>query len=145
MSATRFRSRIDAVIALILVTPICGVGYLLVAGGRDGVGTPTLLVVTLAAVIALIGWIVLDTSYEVTESHLVVRSGPQRFRIPLTTIRRVRRCHTLIAASALSLCRLEIDYGRGGLAVISPDREREFLALLRKQAPSIDLTSLVNA
>jgi len=145
MSATRFRSRIDAVIALILVTPICGVGYLLVAGRRDGVGTPTLLVVTLAAVIALIGWIVLDTSYEVTESHLVVRSGPQRFRIPLTTIRRVRRSHTLIAAPALLLCRLEIDHGRGGLAVISPDREREFLALLREQAPSIDLTSLVNA
>lgn len=142
MSATRYRSRVDAVIALMLVTPICGVAYLLVAGRRDGVGTPTLLVATFAAVILLIGWIVLDTSYELTEAHLVVRSGPQRFRIPLATIRRVRRSHTLIAAPALSLRRLEIDHGRGGLAVISPDREGEFLARLRERAPSIELTGL---
>lgn len=145
MSATRFRSRIDAVIGLVLLSPICVMGYLLIAGRRDGVGTPTLVVVSLAAVVALFGWIVLDTSYEVTERDLLVRSGPQRFRVPLATIRRVRRSHTLLAAPALSLRRLEIDHGSGGLAVISPDREHEFLAVLRERIPSIDLTSLAHA
>lgn len=145
MSETRFRSRIDLVIGLALLAPVCVMVYLLVAGRRDGVGTPTIMVVTLAAVIALIGWIALDTSYEVTERDLLVRSGPQRFRVPLATIRRVRRSHSLIAAPALSLRRLEIDHGTGGLAVISPEREAEFLALLRARVPLIDLSTIANA
>lgn len=78
MTATRFRSRIDAVIGLVLLAPIGLMVYLLIAGRRDGVGTPMLVVVSLAAVVTLIGWIVLDTSYELTERDLLVRSGPQR-------------------------------------------------------------------
>lgn len=145
MSATRFRSRVDAIVAVLLTTPILVLGYLCISGRRDGVETPTLVVVAMATVIALLAWIMLDTSYEVTEHHLLIRSGPQRSRIPLVNIRRVRRSYTLIAAPALSLRRLEIDHGTGGLAVISPAREAEFLAVLRERVPSVDLTNLSDA
>lgn len=113
MSEVRFRSRIDPLIALLLTAPLLSVAYVLIRSRGDGVGTPLVVVGTLVLATALIGWIVLDTNYVITGTHLQIRSGPQRFRIPLASIRRVRRSHTLLAAPALSLRRLELDHGSG--------------------------------
>ena len=141
MTGVRFRSRIDGVIGACLALPVILPLYILWTHRHDGVGTPWVIISVVAATAAFVMWVVLDTSYTVTDTALVIRSGPQRVHVPLASIRRARRSHTLIAAPALALRRLEIDYGTAGLAVISPEREAEFLSLLRIRVPAVDLST----
>jgi Bacterial PH domain len=106
---------------------------------RNPALTVTLLVTVSVITTALVMWMALETSYTMTETELAIRGGPVRLRMPLASICRMRRSHTLIAAPALSLRRLEIDYGTDGLVVISPANEAEFLAMLHERVPAAAL------
>ncbi len=138
----RFRSRIDAVVAVVLVTPVAVVAWTLIGVARRGGESLMVPALVCAVTTGLILWLLLDTSYTVTDTELRIRGGPMRVTLPLASIRRVRRSNTLISAPALSLRRLEIDYGSSGLAVISPAREAEFLALIRARVPQVELPSI---
>ena len=78
----RFRSKVDWWLAALLIAPIVLIGAFLVAG----VSEPWVLVLTLAPQ-ALVIWILTRTFYVVTESALIVRSGPFHWTIPLASIR----------------------------------------------------------
>jgi hypothetical protein len=135
----RFRSRVDAVIGLFLLAPIVISGGTIVSllrAGDDNLLIPGAVLVTATALVA---WLLLDTSYTITERELLVRGGPVRMRIPLASIRRVRRSTTLLSGPALSLRRLEIDYGTAGLAIISPAEETAFLTMLGAAVPEAEL------
>lgn len=135
----RFRSRVDAVIGVFLLAPIVLSGGTIVSllrAGDDNLLIPGAVLVTATALVA---WLLLDTSYTITDRELLVRGGPVRMRIPLASIRRVRRSTTLLSGPALSLRRLEIDYGTAGLAIISPAEEAAFLAMLGAAVPEAEL------
>ncbi len=135
----RFRSRVDTVDGAFLLAPIVLSGGTIVSllrAGDDNLLIPGMVLVTATALVA---WLLLDTSYAVTDTELLVRGGPVRMRIPLASIRRVRRSRTLVSGPALSLRRLEIDYGTAGLAIISPTEEAEFLAMLAAVVPDVEL------
>jgi hypothetical protein len=80
---------------------------------------------------ALTGWILLATYYVVTDSDLLVRSGPFRLRVPLSAISRITKSDSAFSAPALSLDRLAIEYGRDQTCTISPSNAEAFLQALR--------------
>ena len=135
----RYRSKMDAWIAIIFVVALVIPARIAWAASRGDEGMLAVPLTALLVTAAVILWLVLDTSYTITATHLVIRGGPVRSRVLLSSIKRVRRSHTLIAAPALSLRRLEIDYGRGDLAVVSPSDQDGFLATLHARVPAIDL------
>ncbi len=135
----RFRSRVDAVVGALLLAPVVLSGGTIVSllrAGDDNLLIPGIVLVTATALVA---WLLMDTSYTVTETELLVRGGPVRIRIPLASIRRVQRSNTLMSGPALSLRRLEIDYGTAGVAIISPAEEVQFLALIGAVVPGVEL------
>lgn len=125
-----FPSEKDRWLGLLVWAPLLAVPYAAITGGdweavAIGLSIPALLV----------SWIWFGTGYRVTASELHVRSGPFRFRVPLSSIRRVRPTTNALSSPSLSLRRLEISLADGRFILISPkDRER-FIALLRERCP----------
>jgi hypothetical protein len=85
-----------------------------------------------AAVIGLLGaalplWVMLSTRYALTDSTLLVSSGPFRWRVPVQEIRGITPTRSPLSSPALSLDRLRIEYGRGSWLMISPRDKDGFL------------------
>ena len=140
MDTLVFRSRIDPLLAAFVFVPLVITTALQVerAIGRGVMPSPISIGVT-GLVFALVAWIFAGTSYRVSDTMLTVRSGPMRVTVPLTDIRRVTRTRSVLSAPALSLRRLEVQYGRHSSVVISPDDEPGFLDALRSRAPQAEL------
>ena len=66
----------------------------------------------------------LPCNYTLAEDHLLVRAGFRRWRIPYREIRSIQLSRNPLAAPALSLRRVKIEYG-GQFTLVSP-RQREF-------------------
>ena len=96
------------------------------------------LLVLFFAVYGFILWTVVGTFYVVTETALLVRSGPFRWQIPLSKIRQVLPTRNPLSSPALSLDRLEIRHGFGSL-MISPEDKRAFLRDLVERTPGLVL------
>jgi len=83
------------------------------AAGALGVGLPL--------------WVLTSTSYTLTSEHLVVRSGPFRWRIPIPDIVEVTPTTNPLSAPALSLNRLRVT-SRDASVTISPADRGRFVA-----------------
>ncbi|HEX5760840.1 MAG TPA: PH domain-containing protein [Thermoanaerobaculia bacterium] len=133
MTELTFRSRIDRWLVVVLLAsfsiPLLVILPLLAL--TDEVDRwSVLLVLALLALNALfVVWLFRSTYYVLTVDELLVRSGPFRWRVPLTAITRVRPSRSLLSAPALSLDRLEIRYD-GDTLLISPREKEEFLRAL---------------
>jgi hypothetical protein len=66
-----------------------------------------------------------------------VRSGPVCVRVPIATIGQISTSHTVIAAPALSLRRLKLEYGTYDVAIVSPADQGGFIAALVERNPAI--------
>ncbi|MES3033811.1 MAG: PH domain-containing protein [Gemmatimonadota bacterium] len=142
MDALVFRSRIDPWLAALTFGPVVIVGALGIRRAIVAQRAPSLaLAATLGIAIALLAWIFLDTSYRVTSSDLLVRSGPLRITVPLRDIRGVRRTRSVLSAPALSLRRLEVSAANGRVVVISPADEVGFLTALRDRGATFEWTA----
>lgn len=136
MDALVFRSRIDPLLAAVIVLPIVGLlGVVVYRSAARGAAPDPILLATFAISLGGIAWMVLTTSYRFADKELDVRSGPQHIRVPLAQIHRVTRSRSLMSAPALSLNRLEIAYGKDKRVLISPHDESAFLTMLKKKAP----------
>ncbi|MDB4308501.1 PH domain-containing protein [Porticoccaceae bacterium] len=78
------------------------------------------LVVVALCTLGLPVWLALSTSYVVGAQQLNVRSGPFSWSIPLADINSVTASRSGLCSPALSLNRLEIDYGSGRKLLVSP-------------------------
>jgi hypothetical protein len=140
MDPLEFRSRIDPLVAGLVVAPIVGVIGLIVQRAIVRGQLPSVVTVaSLVFSIGLLAWMFATTKYRFVERDLVVRAGPLRVTVPIDTIRRVTRTRSVLSAPALSLQRLEIVYGKHGVVVISPKDEGRFLAALHERAPNAEL------
>ncbi|PZN13402.1 MAG: hypothetical protein DIU69_00530 [Bacillota bacterium] len=83
----------------------------------------------------LIAWLWFGTGYRITAAELHVKAGPFRWRVPLSSIRRVRPTNSPLSAPALSLRRLEIALEHGQSILVSPTNRESFIALLRDRCP----------
>jgi len=135
-----FRSRIDWWLAAIVLGALgsaaWGVGLELWRKPTTGNGVAA---VVTGLVLALAIWVFASTAYDVGPAELVVRSGPLRARVPIASIRRVSASRTLLAGPALSLRRLEVDYGKYDTAIVSPADQAAFIAALTARNPAIDV------
>ena len=118
-----------------------GVAAVLAAAmqGEDAV-FPLVLMLLVAA---LVLWVFSSTQYEISPQHLVMRSGPFRWRINLDSIQQIQPSHNPLSAPALSLDRLRIDYilpnGKERFALISPRDKAAFLQDLQDVVEGLDV------
>ena len=82
-------------------------------------------------------WLWLSTYYVIEEKHLVIKYGPFRKTVPLHSITSVRKTTNPLSSPALSLKRLEIQYGQYNTVQISPIDRDEFLRILAEKCPQI--------
>jgi hypothetical protein len=132
-----YRSKVDWWLVPILCVPIVAsiaVCFALVLGGKAselpwgiaGVGF----------VVALFLGVVFPMRYGVDETHLIVRFGLCRQRVPLANITEVYPTRNPLSSPALSLDRLYVKYGEGifNAVMISPAEKSGFLNELAKRA-----------
>lgn len=77
-------------------------------------------------------WIMTTTHYRIYDDLLLIRSGPFRWRLRLSSISHVRRSVNPIASPALSLDRLELSYGNSKFLLISPLDPALFVQALQR-------------
>lgn len=78
-------------------------------------------------------WMLLTTRYEVNGNTLMVVCGPIRKSIEIDSIRGVKSTRNPASAPALSLDRIEINYGDNGSIMVSPADKTEFLNAIGRQ------------
>jgi hypothetical protein len=81
------------------------------------------VVIGVAAIIVfgLPVWLLFSTYYVVEANTLKIRSGPFGWSILISEIKSVRPSRSVLSSPALSLNRLEIQYGRGQSILVSPE------------------------
>jgi hypothetical protein len=80
------------------------------------------------ATAGLMLWILYGTFYRLTDTDLIIRSGPFRYAIPLSEIRSVAPTRSPLSGPACSLDRLQVDArGPASGVLISPAAKDAFL------------------
>lgn len=135
-----YRSKIDWWIALLLcVPPVASivVGIALVLGENSSEWPWSIVGILL--IFGIYFGLVFPMRYGLDDTHLLVRFGICRQRIPLIDIVEVRPTHNPLSSPALSLDRLNVQFGRGIFrsVMISPADRNRFLDDLAQRA---DLT-----
>jgi hypothetical protein len=87
-------------------------------------------------------WILYGTFYRLTDTELVVRSGPFRYAIPLARIKSVAPTRSPLSGPACSLDRLQVDAGESSV-LISPAAKQAFLRDLAGRATGLVLEGVV--
>ena len=135
--ARTYPSRVDPWLAVLLVAlPIVAV-WPLFALPADATSSDVAWTVGGAGFVALLyATLVIPVRYTIDAQHLTIRFGMVRQRIPLTRIASVERTRNPLSAPALSLDRLQVVTGPGGLdfALISPRDRDAFLDHLASAA-----------
>lgn len=85
-----------------------------------------------------LGWFWCATGYTIEKEELIIRFGPFKKVIRITDISKINKTKNPFSAPALSLDRIEIVF-KYDYVHISPKREREFIELLLKDNPEIQL------
>lgn len=84
-------------------------------------------------------WIWFRTGYRIKDSNIVIYFGPIRRTIIIDDIKKISKVKHPFTAPALSVDRLEIMYRKYEVVTISPKKEREFIELLLKRNPQIQV------
>ena len=74
-----------------------------------------------------------STYYVLGENELIVKSGFIKQRIVYSSIKNIKESKNPLASAALSLDRIEIIFGVGGVVLISPKNKQEFLQQLEQR------------
>lgn len=126
--SVRYRSRVDAWLALVLALSIlasAAAAVVLWATGGWVWRLQTVVVLALGAGLPL--WVWLGTHYTLAPGWLSVRSGPFGWRIAITDIERVVPTRSPLSSPALSLQRLRIEYAGRRAVMVSPREQAAFL------------------
>jgi len=132
-----YRSKIDWWVALLLGFP--PVASILVCIALALSGKTSELLWGLAPALLVFGiyfGLVFPMQYGLDDTHLLVRFGVCRQRIPLVEIAEVHPTHNPLSSPALSLDRLHVQFGPGFFkaVMISPAERDRFLDDLAQQA-----------
>jgi hypothetical protein len=130
---TVYTSRIDAWLTVLLLGTMgivlfqCWSSY--DAAPRESLLAGIATIVTVTLLLAL-SW---PCTYTLTESHLVIRSGLVRWRIPYRDIVGVRKSRSVWAGPALSLQRVKVSL-HGRFMLVSPRDREQFITELARRA-----------
>ncbi|WP_047983228.1 PH domain-containing protein [Ornithinibacillus californiensis] len=101
--------------------------------------------VLLLVIIIPLMWLWFKTGYMVKDGKLRVIFGPFRKTIMISELKKVTKSSNPLAAPALSVDRLKIEYGNYNVILISPKNEQEFINLLLKEDVNIELDENVTS
>lgn len=134
----RFPSKVDKwLVALVAPALLVGPVSLIALGQTGSIGAILFTVAVSVVVAAPVVWIFTATAYFVTDTELIVRSGPLRIVVKLEAIQRIRSTATLLSSPALSLDRLEVQYAKRSAVVISPADKAGFVAAIQRRVPGV--------
>lgn len=145
MGVTIYKSRVSMlfVIALIFVLGICGLIFYKVFGQESfGWNTDTLVpLVIISLTAALLVSLFINTTYRLSDTHLLYSSGPFKGEIPIESIQKVKKNTTKYVGfkPALANNGLIIYYNMYDEIYISPDSSESFVSRLLKLNPSIQV------
>ena len=129
-----FRSKVDAWLALTVAGGLGWIWFSLAQRIWAGRTTDVLDLIVPPFTSALMIWIFRATYYVVTVDKLIVRSGPFRRVVPLSSITRLRATRNPRKAPALSLDRIEVRYGSKQV-LVSPRDKPGFVRAMADRAP----------
>lgn len=138
----RFRSEIGASFAVVYVFLVWRLGWPLVRAMVTGAPVAPGLLIAGIGTLGGLAYLAAATSYTITADALVVRCGPFRTTVALAGIQTLRASHSLLAAPALSLNRIEVVASPGPWVLISPVDQPRFLQALLAVAPHVRLEGL---
>ena len=92
--------------------------------------------------VGLLVWMWFGTMYAISGNELRITCGPAKILVPIDSISRISNSHSIVSGPALSLSRLEIQYGRFKTVLISPDDRRGFIRAIVARAPNVVLEDL---
>ena len=121
----KFPSRIDAWLAAAVLLAF---GVVLYQGFSRG----DAIAFAVALFMGLLLLSFLPCTYTLTADHLLIRAGLRRWQVPYREIRSIELSRNPLAAPALSLRRVRIDYGRR-FALVSPREREAFVQALRER------------
>lgn len=125
-----FKSAVDswfyAAIGLLILLGIISLWPIIRMGNSSSI---VLSIGTLLLTLGLSIWL-LRTEYRISNSTLLIRSGPFRWTIPIEEIQSIEPSQSVLSSPALSLNRLKITYGAGKKVLVSPKRREQFLQAL---------------
>ena len=126
------RSKIDAwllvVISLAMVLTLSAT----YSAASHATGMSVLLPMLIAAfTLGFLAWVLLATKYRIHNKCLTVRSGPFVWKIPVAEITRMTPTKSPISSPALSLDRLQIEYGKGKVILVSPPDQQLFIRAIQ--------------
>jgi hypothetical protein len=137
LSPATYPSRVDPWIIGVTVTPaVVAVVTLSLAYARTGAIQAIYPLFALLLAGAVVIWVMLTTRYRVSGRDITIRSGPFRWRIPLSEIRSIEPASGFMAlrsGPALSMQRLVITYREGRQLLISPEDQQRFIADVRSR------------
>jgi len=123
-----YTSKIDTWLGVVLVGAVaaCLVAFVLC------LRTGSVLAIVATLPVLLIGaalpiWLMTSTNYTLSNSSLLVKSGPFKWQVPIEQITNITPTSNPLSSPALSLDRLRIDYGRGQSIMISPKNTSQFI------------------
>jgi uncharacterized membrane protein len=128
MAARRFRSKIDAWLAILFVVAMLAQTAATISvlySSRDTVAMLVMITVTIMLYV-MVGSTLKMTYYEVGDSVLRIVSGPFRWNIPLEEIYSVEETRSPWSSPALSLDRLRIAWGNNKKILVSPADKKAF-------------------
>lgn len=138
----RFRSEIGASFAVVYAFLVWRLGWPLVRAIVTGAPVAPGLLIASVVTLGGLAYLAAATSYTITADALVVRCGPFRTTVALAGIQTLRASHSLLAAPALSLNRIEVVASPGPWLLISPVDQPRFLGELLARAPHVRLEGL---
>ena len=140
-----FSSKVDAWIpTFVLLSVLAAPVIVFLAPAKRPVTPATWMIMAGAGTftLALVGWMFTTTAYVISGPDLRLKSGPVRMTVPIAAITRISRGSIVGAAVALSLSRIEIQYGRFQSVLISPKDPRAFIQAILTRAPNVVIEDL---
>ncbi len=135
MTPKRFRSKVDAWIAVLLAVAIVGMLFAFIAVMINEPSVKLRLVVGAMTVLglALMLSVMLRTHYTVGNGEVRIVSGPFSWTIPIADITDIKETRNPLSSPAMSLDRLKISYGRRKWVMVSPADKKKFIQAIEQQ------------
>ncbi len=123
----KFKSAVDRWYYFVIITAAAIVLLAVVPAVRSGELSILFGGATIVVSLGLPIWLLFSTNYRIDAKSLRIRSGPFSWTIALDEIRSISPSRSVLSSPALSLHRLEIQYGPGKRILVSPADHDAFI------------------